>query len=98
MGKSVDVVPRLVGEWKADRVFAHLSVEPRERDRERRMHELLGGKLELYQGDMLLPPGTLRTQSGKPYAVFGQFARAFRAVGGIGKLLPPPRTVPPPKP
>jgi deoxyribodipyrimidine photo-lyase len=96
MGKSVEVVPRLVRDWNADRVFAHLSVEPRERDRERRMHELLGGKLELYQGDMLLAPGTLRTQSGKPYSVFGHFARAFRAAGGIGKPLPPPRTVPPP--
>jgi deoxyribodipyrimidine photolyase len=63
MGKSDEVVPRLVREWNADRVFAHRSVDPRERDRERRMHEMLADKLELYQGETLLPLGTLRTRS-----------------------------------
>jgi deoxyribodipyrimidine photo-lyase len=96
LGTSVEAVPRLAREWSADRVFAHRSVEPRERDRERRIHAELGHQLELYPADTLLAPGTLRTRSGKPYSVFGQFARAFRAVGGIGRPLPPPKTVPPP--
>ena len=57
MGKSVEVVPRLVREWNVDRVFAHRAIEPRERDRERPMRELLGGKLDLYQANPAVLPG-----------------------------------------
>jgi deoxyribodipyrimidine photo-lyase len=94
-GKSVEVVPRLVREWKADRVVAHRWVEPFARERDRRIREALGAKFELYEGETLLPPGTLRTGAGKPYSVFSQFARVFRETAMIGKPLPPPRTLPP---
>ncbi len=94
-GKSVEVVPRLVREWKADRVVAQRWVEPFARERDRRIREALGAKLELYEGETLMPPGTLRTGAGKPYSVFSQFARVFRETVMIGKPLPPPRTLPP---
>ncbi len=94
-GKSVEVVPRLVREWRADRVVAERWVEPFARERDRRIREALGAKFELYGGETLLPPGTLRTGAGKPYSVFSQFARLFRETAMIGKPLPPPRTLPP---
>lgn len=94
-GKSVDVVPRLVRDWKADRVVAQRWVEPFARERDRRIREALGAKFDLYEGETLLPPGTLRTGAEKPYSVFSQFARAFREKAVIGKPLPSPRTLPP---
>ena len=94
-GKSVEVVPRLVREWKVDRVVAQRWVEPFARERDRRIREALGAKFELYEGETLLPPGTLRTGAGKPYSVFSHFARVFRDTTTIGTPLPPPRTLPP---
>ncbi len=94
-GKSVEVVPSLARAWNADRVVAQRWVEPFARDRDRRIREVLGEKFELYEGETLLPPGTLRRGAGKPYSVFSQFARLFRETARIGKPLPPPRTLPP---
>jgi deoxyribodipyrimidine photo-lyase len=94
-GKSVEVVPRLVHTWKADRVVAQRWVEPFARERDRRIRAALGTKLELYEGETLLPPGTLRTGNGKPYAVFSQFARRFRETAVFDKPLPAPRALPP---
>lgn len=94
-GKSVEVIPRLARRWKADRVVAYRWVEPFARERDRRVREALGVKLELYEGETLLPPGTLRTGAGNPYSVFSQFARAFRQTVLIGKPLPAPRKLPP---
>ena len=94
-GKSVEVVPRLVREWSVDRVVARRWVEPFARERDRRIREALGAKFELYEGETLLPPGTLRTGAGTPYSVFSHFARVFRETAMIGRPLPPPRTLPP---
>ncbi len=94
-GKSVEVVPRLVHEWKADRVVAQRWVEPFARERDRRVQESLGSKFELYEGETLTPPGTLRTGAGKPYSVFSQFARTFHRAATIGRPLPSPRALPP---
>jgi deoxyribodipyrimidine photo-lyase len=96
-GGSAEVVPRLVREWKADRVLAHRRVEPSAREQDRRIREALGGALELYEGETLMPPGTLRTGAGRPYSVFSPFARAFRetALGTLGEPLLPPRKLPP---
>ena len=94
-GKSVDLLPRLAREWKADRVVAQRWVEPFARERDRRIGEALGAKFELYEGETLVPPGTLRTGAGKPYSVFSHFARAFRQQAMIGRPLPPPRSLPP---
>lgn len=94
-GKSVEVVPRLVREWRADRVVAHRWVEPFGRERDRRIQDALGGSFELYEGETLLPPGTLRTKASKPFSVFSRFARAFHETAMIGEPLPPPRALPP---
>jgi deoxyribodipyrimidine photo-lyase len=93
-GNSVEVVPRLARRWRVDRVLAQRWVEPFGRERDRRVGEALGTKFELYEGETLLPPGTLRTGSGNPYSVFSQFARKFRHTALIGKPLASPRTLP----
>ncbi|HXV14936.1 MAG TPA: deoxyribodipyrimidine photo-lyase [Candidatus Krumholzibacteria bacterium] len=94
-GKSVDVVPRLAAEWNVDRVVAHRWVEPFARERDRRVADALRVPFVLYEGEMLLPPETLRTSAGEPYSVFTPFARAFHATASIAKPLPAPRALPP---
>ena len=94
-GKSVEVVPQLLRKWKADRVVAQRWVEPFARERDRRIGEALGAKFILYEGETLLPPGTLRTGARTPYSIFTQFARAFGETTVIGKPLPAPRALPP---
>lgn len=93
-GKSVEVVPRLFRKWKADRIVGHRWVEPFARERDRRLSEALGTRFELYEGETLLPPGTLRTGAGRPYSVFSQFARAFHRTMVIGQPLPSLRRLP----
>lgn len=93
-GRSVDIVPRLAREWSADRVVAHRWVEPFARERDRRVAEALGEGFQLYEGETLLAPGTLRTRAGSPYTVFTAFARAFRAAAAIEEPLPAPKTLP----
>lgn len=94
-GKSVELVPRLAETWRVDRVLAHRWVEPFARQRDESVRAQLGPKLELYEGETLLPPGTLRTQSGAPYAVFSQFARAFRLTARVRQPVAAPRVLPP---
>ena len=94
-GRSVEVVPRLFREWNADLVVAHRWTEPFGRERDRRVHEATGGKLRLYEGETLLPPGSLRAQSGRPYSVFTRFADAFLEKADIDKPFAAPRSLPP---
>lgn len=94
-GKSVDVVPQVAQAWRADRVVAHRWVEPFARERDRRIADALGDRFVLYEGETLVPPGTLRTQAGRPYAVFTQFANAFAQTAEITAPLAAPRTLPP---
>lgn len=93
-GDSLELLPRLVSKWKVDRVVAHRAVEPLSRQRDGRLQERLGGRLQLYEGETLLAPGTLRTGGGKPYSVFSQFARAFQKAVDIGQPLSRPRVLP----
>lgn len=92
-GKSVEVVPRLAREWQADRVVAQRWVEPFGRERDRRIAE--AAPLQLFEGETLMPPGSLRSGSGAPYSVFTPFARAFHGEANLGRPLPAPRRLPP---
>lgn len=94
-GKSVDVVPRLAREWRADRVVAQRWVEPFARERDRRIQQALGEAFELFEGETLLPPGLLRTLAGRPYSVFSQFARSFHQATSGTRPLPAPQSLPP---
>ncbi len=94
-GKSVDVVPEIAKKLGVDRVVAQRWVEPFARVRDERVTRRLSVPLELFEGETLLPPGTLRTGAGTPYSVFTPFARAFAKTARIREPLPTPRRLPP---
>lgn len=100
-GRSVEVVPLLARAWRVDRVLAQAWVDPVGRTRDERVAAALSVPFHRLEGETLVPPGSLRSGSGTPYAVFSAFARAFRvraeAVGGdlLGPPVDPPDHLPP---
>jgi deoxyribodipyrimidine photo-lyase len=72
-------------------VWAQRWSEPLGRERDRRIATALGTRFRLFEGELLQPPGTLRTGSGRPYSVFTHFARAFEREANVGRPLPAPR-------
>lgn len=94
-GPAERVVPRLLHDWRVDRVVAHRVTDPAGRERDRRLLAVLGGRLELFEGETLVPPGTVRNGAGAPYSVFTAFARAWRAAVEPGRPRPAPRALPP---
>jgi len=97
-GRSVDVLPRLAALWKADQVLAHRWVEPFGRERDRRIAEALdreGIAFRLFEGETLLPPGSVRNGQGAMFRVFTPFARAAGIRLDFPPLLPTPRALPP---
>jgi deoxyribodipyrimidine photo-lyase len=93
--KSIEVVPTLARAWHVQRVVAHRWTEPIGRERDRRIQRALSVPFDLYEGETLLPPGSLRTSSGSPYNVFTPFSRAFHQAFEVGDALPAPRALPP---
>ncbi len=93
-GKSVDVVPKLARQWRVTRVVASRWTEPFARERDRRVAAVLDVPFELFDGETLAPPGSVRNGSGAPYAVFTPFARALRRQLGALAPLPAPRSLP----
>jgi deoxyribodipyrimidine photo-lyase len=97
-GLGAEVVPRLAGLWRVDRVAGHRWSEPSGRERDRRVRERLAARgipFVLHEGETLLPPGTLRTAAGRPYTVFTPFARAFRRRLVLERPLSAPAALPP---
>jgi deoxyribodipyrimidine photo-lyase len=97
-GRSTEVVPRLAFEWKADQVLAHRWVEPFAQERDRRVAEALerdGITFRLFEGETLLPPGSVRNGQGGPFRVFTPFARASAAKLDMAPALGAPHSLPP---
>ena len=94
-GKSHELLPQLVRRWHIDRVVAQRWVWPVGRERDRRVRESVGVPFELFEGETLIEPGSLRTLGGGPYSVFTPFARAAARVE-IGRPIPTPRVLPAP--
>jgi deoxyribodipyrimidine photo-lyase len=97
-GRSVEVVPRLATQWKADQVLAHRWVEPFARERDRRVDETLtraGIAFRLFEGETLLQPGSVRNGQGGMFRVFTPFARACGAKLDLEPVLAAPRSLPP---
>jgi deoxyribodipyrimidine photo-lyase len=97
-GRSVDVVPRLAAQWRVDRVLAHRWVEPIGRERDRRVGEALGRSgipFQLFEGETLLPPGSVRNGQGAMFRVFTPFARACGVRLDPGPALKAPKRLPP---
>jgi deoxyribodipyrimidine photo-lyase len=89
-GPSTQAIPRLARTLKVDRVVAERASEPFGRARDERVAAALHVPLELFDGETLHTPETLRTAAGQPFAVFTAFARAFAA---HVEVAPPPRAV-----
>jgi deoxyribodipyrimidine photo-lyase len=97
-GRSVDVVPRLAAQWQADRVLAHRWVEPFGRERDRRTSEALAREsigFQLFEGETLLPPSSVRNGQGGMFRVFTPFGRAAGVRLDLAPALPAPRSLPP---
>ncbi len=97
-GRSVDAVPHLAASWKADQVLAHCWVEPFGRERDHRVANALerdGIDLRLFEGETLLPPGSVNNGQGAMFRVFTPFGRACRARLDPGSALTSPRSLPP---
>jgi deoxyribodipyrimidine photo-lyase len=97
-GESSEVVPRLARRWRVDRVVGQRWIEPFARERDLRVRDRLAADaipFALHEGETLVPPGTLRTGSGSPYAVFTRFAQRF-AAAAIERPFAAPRELPPP--
>lgn len=93
-GPSVEVVPALADLWQVDAVVAQRWVEPFGRARDERIARLLGGRLRLFEGETLAPPGSVLTGDGRMFSVYTPFARAFRRHTAVGVSLPAPRRLP----
>ncbi|NUO50820.1 MAG: deoxyribodipyrimidine photo-lyase [Polyangiaceae bacterium] len=94
-GRSVDVIPQIAERMHADRVVAYRWVEPFARERDRRISRALGEGFQLYEGETLIPPGTLRTGAGKPFSVFTPFAKAARRAVPSSAPKRHPKSLPP---
>lgn len=95
-GRSVEVVPDLARRWSVDRVLAHRWSEPFGVERDRRVAAGLGSiPFEVFEGETLVPPGSLRTGQGGPFRVFTPFARAFAREANPGTPLLAPELLPP---
>ena len=94
-GKSVQVVPQVARELAATRVVAQRWTEPFGRERDRRVAAALAVPFELFDGETLMPPETIRNGSGHPFSVFTPFARALRQSLPDVTPLPAPRALPP---
>jgi deoxyribodipyrimidine photo-lyase len=97
-GRSVELVPRLAAQWKVDQVLAHRWVEPFARERDRRVAEALareGVAFRLFEGETLLPPGSMRNGQGGMFRVFTPFARACGVKLDLEPVLAAPRSLPP---
>ena len=75
-GDAADEIARLAEETGAAAVHAIRHYEPWWRKAQGRLAERLD--LKLYDGNYLLPPGTVTTGSGDPYKIYTPFAKSAR--------------------
>lgn len=94
-GKSVEVVPELAKRFGVTRVLAQRWTEPFGRERDRRVAAALDVPFELFEGETLATPETVRNGSAQPFSVFTPFARALRRGLVPKKPLPAPKKLPP---
>lgn len=94
-GQSLEVIPNLVGRFRCDRVVAMRWTEPFGRARDQRIQRRLTVPLELYEGETLATPESVRTAAGGPYHVYTPFSRAFRKTVHVAAPLPAPKELPP---
>jgi len=95
-GKSVEVVPELAKRWRVDRVVGQRWTEPFARLRDERVAKALDVPFDLFDGETLAPPASIRNKEERSYAVFSPFARAHRVATHVDAPLRAPHAIPPP--
>src|SRR5262249_43930439 len=93
LGPARRALPELCAKVGATRVFAQRGLEPGARAQEAGVAAALPVPLELYDGETLVPPGSLRTASGSPFSVSTPFARAVFAGPPLGPVRPAPEAL-----
>jgi deoxyribodipyrimidine photo-lyase len=97
-GRIAEALPRLAQETGAAELHAGQPTELWARAAIAELRRTLGIPVHLHRTATLFDPGAIRTQSGGAYTVFTPFARACRAHGLAGALLPAPDRIPAPPP
>ena len=98
-GRPAEELPRVAVRWAATRVVAVRGTSPVARAEDSGVARALDAAtsraaLELIDGDTLCPPGTLRSGSGKPYAVFTPFSKSFASTWATTPPRPAPERLP----
>ena len=94
-GRSVEVIPKLVRTWRVDRVVAYRWTEPFGVLRDERVEQAVKVPFDLFEGETLMRPDAIRTQSGDAYRVFTPFYRSFLREFRPERTHPAPTTLPP---
>lgn len=95
-GNSTEVIPQLALSFRVDQVLAHRWTEPFGKKRDAIISAKMSVPFRLFEGETLLPPGSVRTKSGTPFSVYTPFARAARMFLGELAVVPTPQKIPPP--
>jgi deoxyribodipyrimidine photo-lyase len=93
-GKSTEAIPRVVSQWGITRVVAQRWTEPFGKRRDAMIAQQLQVPFDLFDGETLAAPDTIRTQQGNPYSVFTPFSKSFLARIQVGAPLPAPAVLP----
>ena len=92
-GRAEELLPELGRRWGVGAVRTLRSIEPGWRARDLALEPLLaraGISYAVLEGDLLIPPGTLRTGAGTGFRIFTPFARAFNQQISVARPLPAP--------
>ncbi len=98
-GPAGEALASLARETDADAVYSHLDHEPHGAELAREAEAALaaqGTKLRLLSDLHLVPPGSLRTEAGRPFTVYTPFARRWREADKALPVPAPPRVATPP--
>src|SRR4249919_1089992 len=97
-GGSLEVLSRLLAESGAEAVYCNRLYEPAAIARDGQVFAALqraGARVRAFDGNLLLPPGRVRTAAGTPYRVFGPYWRAASTLlGDLGSWDAPARLPP----
>ncbi|HAN90304.1 MAG TPA: deoxyribodipyrimidine photolyase, partial [Erythrobacter sp.] len=94
-GDAPQVLAALADETGATCIHAMRHYEPWWKEAEDELRDALGGdrQLCLYDGNYLLPPGSVTTGSGDPYKIYTPFAKSMLEVMPPRDPLPEPETL-----
>lgn len=83
LGKSVDLIPHLARELKAEAVFCNARYEPYAEARDQKIAaqlESIGVPLRIFKDAVIWERKEILTKAGSPYTVFTPYAKAWKAL------------------